>query len=267
MNFHGVQIPGPSRFISLDEVDSIAQNFSHAYREHLGDDLSLMLDVERLLDWLEVSYYWDNLEESEGATCFARIDANQGSTVEINEYYRDLFDNRPEVYRICLGHEAGHLALNHPEFFSKADTPTIFNNDGDCQFLHKESWNQYGLTSSEVRERIAATQAAKQKLVKNAVISPGAYNAVKLMDDKCELEWMFWQAEHFARCIAIPKAQLFEILEQEPLSYGWGPIYKLARVFEVPPSSMTKRLEKLNLIEMNAESEPVPVVSTQGSLF
>ena len=266
MRAHNIQIPKPSRFISIDEVDSIAQNFSHAYREHLGD-VSLMLDVERFLDWLEISYYWDHLEESEGATCFARIDVNQGSTVEINEYYRNLFENRPEVYRICLGHEAGHLALNHTEFFSTPDAPTIFKSDDVCRFLHKESWNQYGLTSSEVRQRIAATKAAKQKLVKDAVLIPAAHDAIKLMDDKCELDWMFWQAEHFARCIAVPKVQLFQILEQEPLSYGWGPIYKLAKVFEVPPSSMTKRLEKLNLIEIDAEGKPAPVISTQGSLF
>ncbi|MEP6849480.1 MAG: hypothetical protein ABI999_11535 [Acidobacteriota bacterium] len=266
MGSHNIHIPRPSRFISLDDVDSIAQNFSGVYREHLGE-VGLPLDVERFLDWLEISYYWDNLEESEGATCFARIDVNQGSTVEINEHYRDLFENRPEVYRICLGHEAGHLVLNHPEFFSTAGAPTIFNNDDVWHFLHKESWNQYGLTSSEVRQRIAATKAAKQKLVKNAVLSRAAYNAIKLMDDKCELDWMFWQAEHFARCITIPKAQLFEILEQEPLSPGWGAIYKLAKVFEVPPSSMTKRLEKLNLIEMDAEDKPIPIVTMQGSLF
>jgi hypothetical protein len=266
MSSHNIHIPGPSRFVSLNEVDSIAQNFSRAYRDHLGD-VGLPLDVERFLDWLEISYYWNNLEESEGATCFARIDVNQGSTVEINEYYRDLFESRPEVFRICLGHEAGHLVLNHPGFFSKADTPTIFDKDDVCHFLHKESWNQYGLTSSEVSQRIAATKAAKQKLVKNAVLSPAAYNAIKLMDDKCELDWMFWQAEHFARCIAVPKDQLFEILEQEPLAYGWGSIYKLAKAFDVPPSSMTKRLEKLNLIEMDAEGKPVPVVNPQGSLF
>ncbi len=78
---------------------------------------------------------------------------------------------------------------------------------------------------------------------------------------------MFWQAEHFARCIAVPKDRLFEILEQEPLTSGWGSIYKLAKSFEVPPSSMTKRLEKLNLIEMDSEDKPVPVVNLQGSLF
>ncbi len=263
---YNIHVPRPSRFINLDEVDIIAQKFSCAYREDGGVD-GLPLDVERLLDWLEISYYWDNLEESEGATCFARIDVDQGSMIEINEHHRDLFEDRPEVYRICLGHEAGHLVLNHPEFFSTTDTPTIFQNDKVGHFFHKESWNQYGLTSSEVSQRIAATKAAKQKLVKNAVLSPAAFDAIKLIDNKCEPEWMFWQAEHFARCIAIPKAELLEILEQEPLSRGWGPIYTLAKVFRVPPSSMTKRLEKLNLIEMDAEGKPIPVISMQGSLF
>lgn len=266
MVLHNIHIQRPSRYISLDDVDLIAQNFSRAYEEHGGQD-GLPIDVERFLDWLEISYYWDNLEETEGATCFARINLDQGATIEINEYYRDLFESRPEVFRICMGHEAGHLVLNHPEFFSPKDTTSFLNRENDCSFLHKESWNQYGLTSSEVRERITAIRVAKQKLVRNAVLSQAAYDAIQLMDDKCEPDWMFWQAEHFARCITIPSAQLFEILKHDPLSPGWAAVYKLAKVFEVPPSSMTKRLEKLNLIEMNVEGKPAPVISTQGSLF
>jgi len=266
MNLHNVQIPRSSRYISFQDVDLIAQNLSRAYGEHLGGG-ELPIDMERLLDWLEISYYWDNLEETEGATCFARIDMRRDAGIEINEHYRDLFENRPEVFRICLGHEAGHIVLNHPEFFLTTDAPTFFESDDGCRFLHKESWNQYGLSSSEVKERIAATKNARQKLVKNAVLSQAAYDAIKLLDDKCEPDWMFWQAEHFARCITIPSAQLFEILERAPLSPGWGPIYKLSKIFEVPPSSMTKRLEKLNLIAMDAEEQPVLVLSMQGTLF
>ena len=266
MNFHGVQIPVPSRFISFDEVDSIAQNFDRLYREQTAEK-GLQLDIERFLDWLEISYFWDDLKELEGATCFARIDVDNGNTVEINEHYRDLFEDRPDVYRVCLGHEAGHLALNHPAFFSTGDAPTFFGGKADSRFLHKESWSQYGLTSTEVRERIAATNAARHILVKNAVISPGAYDAIKLIDDKCEPDWMFRQAEHFSRCIAIPRAKLFEILEQDPLRHGWGPVYSLAKSFGVPPSSMKVRLEKLNLIQIGADGKPMPVVSPQGSLF
>lgn len=208
MNFHSVKIPGPSRFIGFDEVDSIAQNFDRLYREDTAEK-GFQLDIERFLDWLEISYFWNDLKELEGATCFARIDVEEGSTVEINEHYRDLFEDRPDVYRICLGHEAGHLALNHPAFFSTDDAPTFFGRKGDGWFLHKESWNQYGLTSAEVGERIAATNAAKRTLVKNAVMSPKAYDAIKLLEDKCEPDWMFRQAEHFSRCIAIPKAKLY----------------------------------------------------------
>lgn len=263
---HNIHIPRPSPYIRLQEVDVIAQEFSHAYREHHGMD-SLPVDIERLLDWLDISYYWDNLEETEGSTCFARIGVCQGAAIEINEYHRDLFEKRPEVFRICLGHEAGHLILNHPACFATTDAPTLFKSDDVCRFLHKDSWSQYGLTSDEVRERITATKAAKEKLVKNAVISRAAYDAMQAIDDKCEPDWMFWQAEHFARCIAIPSEQLYSVIERDPLSAGWGRVYELAKVFEVPPSSMTKRLEKLKLIEMDSDGKPVPVVTMQRSLF
>lgn len=263
---HNICIPRPSRYTRLEDVDVIAQNFSRMYREHLGKDV-MPIDLERLLDWLEISYYWDNLEETEGATCFARIAVGQGAAIEINEYHRDLFETRPDVFRICLGHEVGHLVLNHPAFFSTMDAPPLLDGNDACRFLHKDSWSQFGLTSEEVRERITATKAAKEKLVKNAVISRVAYDAIQAIDDKCEPDWMFWQAEHFARCIAIPREWLFSIIEHDPLFAGWGAIYKLAKVFEVPPSSMTKRLERLNLIEMDAEGKPVPVATLQRSLF
>lgn len=266
MNFHGVQIPGPSRFISLDEIDSIAQTYERSYREGTAAN-SFPFDIERFLDWLEISYYWDNLQQTEGVTCFARINLDQRSTVEINEHYRAFFEDRPDVFRVCLGHEAGHLALNHPAFFSSSDAPAFFEPRDGHQFLHKQSWNQYGLTSAEVRERIMTAKAAKEKLLVNAMINKRAYDALKMIDDKCEPEWMFWQAEHFARCIAIPKDKLFEVLEVEPFTSGWSQVYRLVELFEVPVSSMRTRLEKLKIMELDGRGNPIAVVNPQPSLF
>lgn len=266
MNSHNIHIPRPSRFISLEEVDSIAQKFSRSYQEYLGE-VGVPIDIERFMDWLEISYCWVNVGESDGANCFARIDLNRDTTVEINEHYKELFEKRPDVYRTCIGHESGHVVLKHIDCFSNADTPTLLSNPEIQYFLHKESWGQYGLSSSEVRQRKVSFRTLRDKLVKNAFLSPTAYNAIKSMEDKFEPEWMFWQAEHFARCIAIPTDELYDTLEREPLSSGWASIGRLARIFDVPLGSMRLRLEKLKLIEMDAEDKPVAVVNMQGSLF
>jgi hypothetical protein len=102
------------------------------------------------------------------------------------------------------------------------------------------------------RSSVAATPADIKKGlgVKNALISPKAYHAINSIHNKFEPEWMFLQAEQFARSVAIPSDRLYEVLEDEPLFSGWGSITRLAKIFEVVTGTMKTRLVKLKLIEV-----------------
>ena len=86
---------------------------------------------------------------------FAGLTLSDGGTVYINEKHRQLFDERPDVYVICVGHEIGHAVLkhlNHPSI--NQDLPLFQGDKENTQFmLHSSSWFQYGLPKDEVERR------------------------------------------------------------------------------------------------------------------
>ena len=108
----------------------------------------------------------------------------------------------------------------------------------------------------------------KDELVLKAVLDSEARQELRQLDEKFEPDWMFKQAEHFAKCLCIPQDKLFEVLEIMPLMKGWGSVYKLAEEFKVSPSVMKSRLQNLNLVEINTDNQPIPIPqNNQKELF
>lgn len=266
MNTHGIVIPDFTEFTKHDVVDSVALTLSQAFRQH-SKSKGQALDIDRFIDWLDISTEWDCFDDENSVSCFARIDLSTDDLIQINQNYQDLFESRPDVYRVCVGHEAGHIVLRHVSNFANSNNPSLFEDISKDQpnFLHKNSWAQYGLSSGEVRKRQLALKAAQEKLVKNAIVSPKANQALREMENKFEPEWMFWQAEHFARCIAIPSDKLFAILENQPLYSGWRAIGELAGFFQVPLGTMKTRLTKLKLVEMDVDGTPIPILGNRDT--
>lgn len=261
---HGIQTPRLTEFTKHDVVDSIALNFSRAFRQHLAHHNDV-LDVDRFVDWLDISTEWDFFDETDSSSCFARINPGVDDLIQINQNYQDLFETRPDVYRVCLCHEIGHLVLGHCSYFATANHPSLFEDDDSkpSNFLHKNSWAQYGLSSQDVRKHQLALKKAQEQLVKIAIVDPKANQNLRDLNDKFEPEWMFWQAEHFSRCITIPSDRLFKILDSRPLFSGWRSIGELASVFEVPLGTMKTRLTKLKLITMDENGVPSPTRTPQ----
>lgn len=265
-----LEIPEPSRFVSFKIVDSVALELSKAYRSESKNKQGYPIDCERFVDWLELSIYSDYFEEPEGATFFAGLSLLNGGTVCINEKHRQFFEDRPDVYLICLGHELGHAVLGHLRHPSINEDLPLFSNttNKDTVMLHSSSWFQYGLPKDEVDKRINITKQIKETLVKKALVDSEAFHELQNFDEKFEPKWMFKQAEHFAKCLCIPQDKLFELLELIPLTNSWSPIYRLAEIFGVSASIMKSRLVNLNLIEINTDGKPIPLLtSSQQNLF
>lgn len=258
---HGIDVPRFDKFTKHEVVDSTSLLFNSRFRE-FGDCAGCPLDVDRLLDWLEISTEWDAFDEEDSVACFARIDLTINDLIQVNLNYKDLFESRPDVYRVCICHELGHIILGHISHFPTSNNLSLFDDvEKDQKFLHKNSWAQYGLSSDEVRRRQLALKQVQAKLVRNAIISPIANQALRHIDDKFEPEWMFWQAEHFARCISIPRDKLLDSLQSMSLDSGWSSIGKLANIFEVPLGAMKTRLLKLNIIRIDENGVPQPVLN------
>lgn len=265
-----LEIPEPSKFVSFKTVDTVALEVSIAYRSESKNKQGYPIDCERFADWLELSIYSDEFNEPDGASFFAGLTLVDGGTVCINEKHRTLFDERPDVYLICLGHEIGHAILGHLNHASLNDNLPLFSETVEREpfMLHSSSWFQYGLPKEEVEKRKSISNQMKQNLVRTAAINIEDRQFLKQLDEKFEPEWMFKQAEYFAKCLCIPQDKLYELLEVKPLMKGWGSVYNLAEVFGVSGSVMKSRLLYLNLIEMDGSNQPVPtLINSQNSLF
>lgn len=265
-----IEIPEPSEYVSFKEIDAVALQINQIYRTDGKNKNGFPLDIERVVDWLELSFLSDEFEEPEEVSFYAGFSLSDGGKIYVNEKHRQLFDGRPEVYSICVGHEIGHGVLRHLFHPSQNQDLPLFAETGSQEaiMLHKTSWGQYGLSGDEVKRRKQEFQRLQDNLVKKAAVNLKARQVLHTLHNKFEPMWMFRQAEHFAKCLCIPSDRLFDILEEEPLSKSWGPIYKIAKWFGVLPSTMRSRLEKLRLIEIDNNGNPSPLSSsTQQQLF
>ena len=255
-----IEVPEPSKFVSFTTIDSIALKVSQTYRTNSKNKNGLPLDCERFIDWLDLCIYSNEFDEPDGASFFAGLSLLNNGTIYINEKHRELFDSRPDVYTICLGHEIGHAILKHLNYFLlNQDLPLFYEDTQKKQFmLHSSSWFQYGLSKPEVEQRKEFSRQLRESLVKKALIDTESRLTLQQLDEKFKPEWMFKQAEHFAKCLCIPHDKLYEVLEVTPLMKGWSPIYKLAQTFGVSASVMKSRLLNLKLIEIGEDGQPIP---------
>lgn len=268
MNLHGIQIDPPSKYISFDQIDLIALDISKAFRNSRNLK-GRVLNIDLLLDWLELSLLSDDFEEPEGVSFYAALDPKSWDIVQVNSRHEEFFGERPDVYRHCIGHEIGHAVLRHLEHEEvRSDLPLFGDFDGARLLLHKSSWNQYGLSGAEVKERQSKIDSLRKTWVKQALVNPQAREALNQLDEKFEPNWMFKQAEQFSRCISVPSDLLLELLEEIPLMSGWSSIYKLAKEFEVSATTMKLRLLLLKLIEIDQGGQPIPKnLPSQESFF
>jgi hypothetical protein len=260
------EIPDPSQFVKHDTIDGIAMEYSKAYREQGNKKAGYPVDAELLTDLLEISVLWEDVEEPSGALFLARYTPPPEEKITINQRHTDLFDERPYVFAAALGHEIGHKVLRHSEHSETVTiAPTLFSVDPPkAQQFHKSSWGQYGMSKEDVEKR----KALVQEVAKRAMVSQDARQLIAQLQCFYEPEWMFWQAEHFSRCLLVPKDLLFAELEKAWDLSRWADIYRLGELFGVSGPMMKARLVKLGIIEIGKDSQPRAVQSPrQSGLF
>ena len=238
------EVPKPSRYVSHSRVDEIAMEVSKAYRRSMGGKALDILDIEALITVvLEKPLIWDVIAEPSNRICFASIDHER---ITINANHRGLFDSKPFLLRSCLSHEVGHAILGHLSLMWTNEKQTsLFDNAPESNYVfHDSVWRQFGLTRQEILE-------VKNDLARTAWRNEQDRETLKMLTDRLEPEWMFFQAEQFASCLLIPKDQLLAWLENGGDITKWSTLYNLRDFFGVSISMICVRLEKLGLIEIN----------------
>lgn len=266
---HKIEVPAPSPYHPPELIDQIALQINQIFRLKSKNSLEHRLNIDLLLDWLEISIYSDEFDEPDGAAFFACFDAEDGGIIQLNSKHEALFESRPDIYLNCVGHEIGHAILRHYEHPSiNEDLPLFGEVNQKTALLHRSSWHQYGITAAEVKNRQSQLKVQRDEWIKKALVNSQAREALKQINEKFEPEWMFRQAEHFAKCLTIPLDHLSQIISNEPLRAGWASIYRLAEKFGVSATNMKIRLLKLKLIEIGNDGNPVPLnKSIQIALF
>jgi hypothetical protein len=264
-----IDIPEPSRFVSNEAIDEIALQANKVYREKTSNTRGYPVDMDLFIDMLEVSICREEIEEPEGATFFANFCPEDGGIITINQKHNELFESRPDVYGACLAHEGGHCILRHCEKFAATETAPLLYEELTLgpQLFHKSSKYQYGLTREEVQKQIEFTSQLRNKLAKVALVSDTARQTLVQMNDHFEPDWMFYQAEHFSRCLRIPLDQLMPQLEEGWDFTSWAPCYRLGERFGVSGSMMRTRLIKLNVMGIGPDGKPYPKLSKQAKLI
>ena len=262
----GIEVPNPSRYLKHDVIDRVALEYNKSYRQASTNRAGFPVDIEHLIDLLEIAMLWEDIDEPEETLFLAKLSRYPQERITINQRHSDLFDERPCVYASALGHEIGHKVLrhsDHPELNVAA--PTLFSPDGqEPRCLHKSSWGQFGMTREEVLKR----QALVKEITKQALVNEQARRVISQLNSFHEPEWMFWQAEHFSRCLLIPKDRLLEELENARELGRWSGIYRLAERFGVSGPIMKGRLVKLGIIEIAKDGNPRHICTPrQESLF
>jgi transcriptional regulator with XRE-family HTH domain len=255
LNIHA---PAPSKYVSNNVVEDIASQCILVYRKETGEKKGYGIDTAKLIETFRINLTWQTVEEPEDAIFFACY-SQHGSEGEItvNKKHRRFFDSRPDVYSATLGHEIGHCILNHHNFGSSPGTPFLFDDiDFSTRGFHKSTWFPYGLSHTEVERLKILERKVKEKLVRKAFVDPKSRNTIERLNDKHEPVWMFRQAEHFSRCLLIPRDRLVGLLEGSWDFSSWATIYRAAEMFKVPASMLRIRLEKMGVIEIGNDGKP-----------
>lgn len=255
-----INAPAPSRYVSHQVVEDVATQCNHVYRKQIGAKKGYPVDTEKLIEVLRVRLMWEPVDEPEDAIFFACYSQHgDEGEITINKKHRKFFESRPEIYSSTLGHEIGHCILNHYNFGSSIGTPSLFPDiQESLPCFHKSSWFPYGLSRAEVERLKTLERKVQEKLVKKALVDGKSRSAIEHLKDKYEPEWMFRQAEHFSRCLLIPKDSILELLEESWDFNSWATIYRMAEMFKVPASMLRIRLEKMGIIEVGSDGKPHP---------
>lgn len=244
-----INIPSPSQYVPHSTVEEIATHFNQEYRELFSCD-GMCVDVESFADqYFQISFLYDEIDAPEGAKVFARLDDDSGPRITLNTKHQELFTNKPQFLKSTIGHEVGHFALQHFKKLTKgSNNLSLFGDEpvSPKPYFHRSSWKYNSLSSEDLLFLLkAATQNEK------------ARQLLKSLDDKFEPDWMFYQAEYFSMCLLISKDLLVKKIETENHSFeSWHSIYRLAESFDVTPSMMRVRLEKLKFLKLDENNNP-----------
>lgn len=167
----------------------------------------------------------------------------------VNEYYLDLFKEKPGLERFTKAHELGHWDLHVDE----------------AQLSHSSLFDSHG---SEVFLRETTPKGNLVYIIKNAWLDPELYKILKRESVGRDSPSMASQVGKYASYLLMPTHLVKKYIEKVECGiYNWPSLFRMAEAFDVTISALRVRLTQMGLIYISEDFSDKKIYHSKEEYF
>jgi hypothetical protein len=160
----------------------------------------------------------------------------ESKLVVVNERHRAVFTAKPGLERFSVGHEVGHWDL----FEKDKDTRTGF---------------LFGRTDADSRVDYRTAGGVPVKFIKGIWSDDGSYQVLSHLQRTCDAPDVASAVNRYASALLMPERLLLPELHGIDTS-NWPSLYRIAELFGVTISALTRRLRRLGRLHVTEDGKP-----------
>ena len=238
------------KFYRNEKIEQIAEQRLLDFERKLERPLTLPIDVELFGELvLELSILWDDIEELPGEEILAGLKVGERLIV-MNERRRPEMEAKPGRRRLTLGHEMGHWDLFVDK--SKLDYPTLFEAAAPAIFAYRSA------------------KGGQVQIIKTLLACEEGRDLLRQINSRADAPDEARSVNRYAAAILMPRTVIIAEARKIDRTH-WRNLYPLADQFGVTISALRVRLEQLNLLYVDQETNTLyptrEEAQGQGQLF
>jgi hypothetical protein len=221
------------KFYRNERIEEIAESRLLDFERKLAKPLSLPVDVELFGELvLELSILWDEIEELPGEEVLAGLKPSERLIV-MNERRRNEMEAKPGRRRLTQGHEMGHWDLFVDK--SKLDHPALFAEVSSEIFAYR------------------STTTGQVQILKTLLACTEGQNLLREIRLRADTPDEARSVNRYAAGILMPRTLIIDEAMKIDRTQ-WRNLYRLADRFGVTISALRVRLEQLNLLFLDQDT-------------
>ncbi len=238
------------KFYRNEQIEQIAEQRLVEFERKLERPLGLPVDVELFGELvLDLSILWEDIEELPGEEVLAGLKPGERLIV-MNDRRRIEMEEKPGRRRLTQGHEMGHWDL----FVDKSTLgyPALFDVASPAIFAYR------------------STKIGQVQIIKTLLSSEDGRDLLHQINSRADAPDEARSVNRYAAAILMPRTVI--IAEAKRIDRTrWRNLYSLAEQFGVTISALRVRLEQLNLLYVDQETNRLfpsrEEAQGQGQLF
>ena len=221
------------KFYRNERIEEIAESRLLDFERKLAKPLSLPVDVELFGELvLELSILWDEIEELPGEEVLAGLKPSERLIV-MNERRRNEMEAKPGRRRLTQGHEMGHWDLFVDK--SKLDNPSLFAEVSSEIFAYR------------------STTTGQVQILKTLLSCAEGQSLLREIKSRADTPDEARSVNRYAAGILMPRTLIIDEAMKIDRTQ-WRNLYRLAERFGVTISALRVRLEQLDLLFVDQDT-------------